>query len=937
MRVGIHSGPVVVGTLGNDLRVEFKAVGDTVNLASRMEHLAEPGATYVTEDLFKITEGFFRFEALGVKEIKGKEEPVKVYRVITTSSRRTRFDVNAERGLTPLVGRERELEILLDGFEMAKSGRGQAYSIIAEAGAGKSRLLYEFRKAVSNEEVTFLEGKCLSYSRGTAYHPIIDLYKSNFDILENEPDYQIKDKVESGLKQMGVDEAANLPYLLELLSVEDSGIDRVPMRPEGRKERTIEMIIRTPLKGSEIQPLVMAIEDLHWIDKNSEEVLKQLLDSISGARILLIFTYRPEFVHIWGGRSYHNQVNLNRLSNRETLTMVSHLLDAENIEADLEKLILEKTEGVPFFIEEFVKSLIDLNILERRNGDYCLIQDIQTVTIPSTIQDVIMARVDSLPEAVKGVLQTGSVIEREFSYQLIKQVTGIAQEDLLSHLSVLKDSELVYERGIYPQSTYIFKHALTREVVYESILATRKKTLHAKIGDAIEESYKNNLDEHYETLAEHYVTGESYEKGAAYCRLAAVKNEEASSFDDAIAYAEKRVTCLERLPRSEDVERNLIDARTALGLYYSQIGFWIDAKEAVEPVVELALQLDYKRRISQLFTIMGIYRFFVEKDFPGSMKHLEDALKIAEELNDTLSLVMASFRLGEVLGFCCGFERALFHMEKALEINVKANSLFGIAMAKSFMALYVHNPQGKLDLAYQTSGEAMQTAEESGDSWSKQWAYYAHGVSCHFKGLLEEAEEHSLRVTVKEVGERNNLAPWGYHLAGNICVDKGEYRKSQDYYAKAISISEDSYIDRRKDFLATSLLNRYKIALARVKAMIPEKIIDLNEVFKCFQESKLKLYEGEMTRFVGEILLDIDDSHMDEAENWIRKAIDINEQYGTRWDLGRDYAAYAEYFRRKGDGAKARENMSQAIDIMKECNAEGWVERYELARDRLEA
>jgi len=929
MRIGLNTGLVVVGRIGDDLTMDYTAVGDTVNLASRMQTMAEPGTVQTTENTYRLTKGFFEFQPLGEVQVKGKEEPVKAYRVLGLGSASTRLGAAVMRGLTPFIGREREMELVMDAYERAKAGRGQAISLVGEAGVGKSRFLYEFRKTAATQDVTFIEGRCLSYGKGAAYHVVTDLLKSAFDIREGDRDDRVKDRVNRGLKEMGVEEAQTSPYLLELLSVKDSGMDRISMSPEARKDRIREALKRIVLKSAELRPLVMGVEDLHWMDRSSEEVLRYMLESIPGARVLLIFTYRPEYVHTWGGKSYHSQVNLNRLSNRESLAMAAHILGTNQIERGLQDSILEKTEGIPFFIEEFLSSLRDLGLIENRDQVYRLTKDIRQVAIPSTIQEVIMARVDALPETAKTVLQTGSVIEREFSYHLIRKVTQLPEPELLSQLSVLRNAELLYERGIYPQSTYIFKHALTREVVYESMLTRRRKQLHVDIADAIEEIHKGDLDEYCAVLAEHHVIGESYEKGAQYCRQTARKAERTASFTDAIAYGKKRVACLERLPQEADVLDKIVDARAVLGLYYSQLQYYVEAKEAVEPVVDLALRRGNQRRISHIYTVLGGHAYIVEEDYPRAFKYFEDALGIAEQIGDAVSLTITNALLGVAQALDCQFGRALSHLGKALEVNEAANSLWGIAVLKSDIGYWVYGLQGEIDQAYQTSKEALRIAEESGDIFSKAYAHLAFGYSCYARGLFKEAGEHLSKAAQLAVSiDFPFVSLTAHHLLNETYFDADEYGQSQEWAEKAILLHE-------KYTYVPSLMNLHRVAVARARVMRNDKDIDLESLYRHDAGNRIRIFEGWVPRYIGEILLNIDERRLPESEVWIKKAIEADRRNGMLFYLGKDYRLYAELSRQKGDTPEAKDNLQKAIQIFEKCGADGRVRMTQEALARL--
>jgi len=415
-------------------------------------------------------------------------------------------------------------------------------------------------------------------------------------------------------------------------------------------------------------------------------------------------------------------------------------------------------------------------------------------------------------------------------------------------------------------------------------LGKRKKVLHEKIGRAIEALHKENIDEHYEVLSDHFMKAENFEEGEEYCKLICKKAIKKGSFDDAITYGKKRLICLERLPKTDDVQKKIIDEQTILGLNLFQIGYFVESKEAVTTVIDLALKYDYKKRLCQLHTIEGSYYFWVKEDLPNAFKILKKAIRDSAEAGNYISLIIAYSILGNAMSLNCEFEKALENFQNASDIINKTKSKRGIAINKSHQSFFVFNFQGKKDLAYKTSSEGVQLAEDSGDILSKAMAYICHGRSCYHKRLLNDAEKYIVEGI--SFCKRINIFSWesiAQWTLGAIYYELGDYEKSKNCYLGSASLSN-------KNKFLPSFMNLSKIAAARSLVMNNEKNVDLETIYNYVSENKIKLYEGWMRRHLGEILLNIGDQHLTEAGKWIMQAIEADQRNGIMFFLAKDYA-----------------------------------------------
>src|SRR3989449_377170 len=515
IRVGLNSGEVVVRSIGSDLHMDYTAVGQTTHLAARMEQIADPGAIVITPDTLALVEGFIDVKPLGPVPVKGLAEAVEIYEMTGVGPARTRFQAAARRSLTRFVGRDAELEQLRRALQFAGNGHGQVAAVVGEAGVGKSRLLYEFTHSHRMQGRLVLESASVSYGKTTSYLPVIDLLKGYFKIQDRDDLRGIREKVAGKLLTLDDALKPTLPALLALLDVPVDDASWKTLDPGQRRQQTLDAVKRLLLREAQEQPLLLILEDLHWIDAETQALLDGLVDSLGSARLLLLVNYRPEYQHAWGSKTYYSQMRLDALPAESASELLDALLGGDSSLAPLKHLLVRR--GNPFFLEETVRTLVETKALVGERGRYRLTQPVQAIQVPPTVQPVLAARIDRLSPEDKRLLQVASVVGKDVPFALLQAIAELQDEALRRGLESLQSAEFLYETGLYPDLEYSFKHALTHEVTYGGLLGERRRELHARIVGAVETLHRDRLGEQIERLAHHALRGSCGGKRSGIC------------------------------------------------------------------------------------------------------------------------------------------------------------------------------------------------------------------------------------------------------------------------------------------------------------------------------------------------------------------------------------------------------------------------------------
>jgi class 3 adenylate cyclase/tetratricopeptide (TPR) repeat protein len=932
IRVGLNSGEVVVRTIGNDLHMDYSAVGQTTNLASRMEQLAEPGRIILTASTLRLGEGLVQVNDLGPIPVKGMTEPVDVYELTGGSTIRRRLQAAVARGLTKFVGRDTEINTLNQALEHARAGHGQVVAAVGEAGVGKSRLVYEFIHSHRTQGWLVLESASVSYGKATPYFPVVDVLKRYVHAEDGDDSRTIRAKVTGQIMTLDETLQETIPPLLSLLDALPEDSPFLALDPPQRRQCTLDGLKRILLRESQVQPLLLVFEDLHWIDSETQALLDSLVESLPTAQLLLLVNYRPEYTHGWGSKTYYTQLRLDPLQAESADEFLTALLGNDPSLEPLKKLLIERTEGNPFFLEESVRTLIETEVLVGEPGAYRLTQELPTIQVPATVQAVLAARIDRLPQDEKRLLQTAAVIGTEVPLSLLQAIAEMPDETLYSSLAHLQAAEFLYETTLFPERVYTFKHALTHEVSYGSLLQERRRVLHARIVEVLEALAGDCIDDHVDQLAHHALRGEVWDKALLYYSQAGTKAMEQSAYREAVTCFEQALDALEHLPESRETQEQAIDLRLDLRNALSPLGEQERILDLLQTVESLAETLDDPYRLGLMARHMSTY-FQVVGEYDRAVTCAHRALALGRAHGSVDIQAWTNINLGRIYYSMGDYHQALEVMRQTMVMieGEQIAAFFGRGTAPSvyvrIISAHCHTELGTFAEGMAIGAEGVRIAEAMENPFSLIPAYASVGRLCFRQGDIRKAItmlERSLDLC--RATQNSFHFPWVVSSLAVSYALTGRGVEALPLLKEAMQQVDSGSRILHLAHVVTGLSEAFLLA-----GRLEDASSLAERAFALFQDRKERGVQAHVLRLLGDIATRHDPPDIDHAETHYQQALALANELGMRPLQAHCHRGLGTLYSQTGQSEQARAELFTAIEMYRDMEMTFWLPETEAA------
>jgi class 3 adenylate cyclase/tetratricopeptide (TPR) repeat protein len=930
VRAGLNSGEVIVRTIGSDLHMDYTAVGQTTHLAARMEQLADPGAVLLAPATLGLAEDFIQVRSLGPTAVKGVSEPVDVHELMGANPARSRFQARAARGLTKFVGRAAELAQLAEALDLARRGRGQVVAVVGEPGVGKSRLFWELVHSYRMAGCLVIEAVSVAYGKTATYLPVIELLRGYFHIEPRDDLRKIREKVTGKLFSLDRALEPALSALLALLDVPVENSQWNDLDPSQRRQRTLDAVKRLLLRESHVQPLVVIVEDLHWIDGETQAVLDGLVESLPTARVLLLVNYRPEYEHSWGSKTYYRQLRLDALPSARAEELLEGLLGSDRSLKPLKRLLIERAEGNPFFLEENVRTLIETNVLIGERGSYRVTRAIESVEAPATVQTILAARIDRLPPEEKTLLQVASVIGENVPFRVLRAVADLPEERLRSALMYLRAAEFLYEASLFPDLEYAFTHGLTYQVAYGSLLQERRRALHADIVKALEELAGDRVAEQVERLAHHALRGEVWDKAIVYLRQAGEKAMARSAYREAVGYLEHALSALAHVPETRHAQEQAIDLRSHLGNALVPLGEFRLILERLHDAKPLAEALSDERRLGRIASFMT-FCLFMTGDHTRAVTLGEGALDIADTLGDFPLRVRTNFYLGQAYHDLGDYRSAMDVLMRTMaslsgQLMYKRLGMAGVpAVFCRTWLVWCLAELGEFDAGLARGQEGVAIAEAVDHPFSLVVACCGVGILFLRRGDFPQAISALERALgVCQDWHIPLMLPWVASALGAAYAQADRHTEALPLLEQAVEEATSKGIMGRQSLQLAWLSEAHMLSGRSEQSLaVAEGALELS------RKQRERGHEAHVLRLLGEIAASFAPPGSDNAGKYYRQARTLADRLGMRPLVAHCHRGLGKLHCKTGQREHGQQHLTTAATMYHEMGMTYWSQKVE--------